>query len=366
MESAVKASLAKNEVGIREKKPIPTLKAFLQGEFKQHVETTFMEKATTRAYYSWGIGALSEYRPLAECRLNEIRDDRVEKFKQDQRESGFEFSTINRKLAILRRALKLALKRGVMKEPLKIELLPASQENRRERVLPEHEREAYLMGARAVGEVILASYRRALEGIRATQRDQEPVEPRDPYLIYDLGVILMETALRPEEAYRLRWEHVTEDGLFNPYGKTKAARRTVPLSPRARAVLEHRREAAGGDWVFPTQTKSGHIEQSTVRRRHAQACKLADLEYFEPYIFRHTTLTEWARHLDFYTLKTVAGHAHHSTTERYVHRSGASTQREMRRMWTAQENGPEVQGGHKSGHTGATDSNQSPAVRPVN
>jgi integrase len=49
--------------------------------------------------------------------------------------------------------------------------------------------------------------------------------------------------LRPSEFYALRWENIHfENGrrgtLLVTYGKTKAARRMVPLTPRVRAVLE--------------------------------------------------------------------------------------------------------------------------------
>jgi hypothetical protein len=58
MEAADRTARAKGEVGIIDRKSAPTLKSFLQGDFKQHIETKFMEKATTRAYYRWGIDAL--------------------------------------------------------------------------------------------------------------------------------------------------------------------------------------------------------------------------------------------------------------------------------------------------------------------
>ena len=48
--------------------------------------------------------------------------------------------------------------------------------------------------------------------------------------------------MRPEEVYRVRPENVKLAGgyLFNPYGKTKAARRRVTLNSTARHVLASR------------------------------------------------------------------------------------------------------------------------------
>lgn len=42
---------------------------------------------------------------------------------------------------------------------------------------------------------------------------------------------------------------------MNPFGKTKAARRKVALTEKARAVLARRLEKVKGDFVFPGRAK---------------------------------------------------------------------------------------------------------------
>src|SRR5260370_2199924 len=84
------------------------------------------------------------------------------------------------------------------------------------------------------------------------------------------------------------------------------------------SVLEPRR-GGESEWVFPAPTASGHIEQSTLKRKHQRACALARLAPFVPYTFRHTCLTRWAKILDPYTLAYLAGHSDFGTTRRYVH-----------------------------------------------
>ena len=44
MEAAHKASLAKGEVGIRDRKPAPTLKDFAEQDFKPYIESRFQDK----------------------------------------------------------------------------------------------------------------------------------------------------------------------------------------------------------------------------------------------------------------------------------------------------------------------------------
>ena len=65
-------------------------------------------------------------------------------------------------------------------------------------------------------------------------------------LPYDFLVVATGAGMRPEEVYRARVEHVNTEGkyLFNPYGKTKAARRKVPLNSVALSIVKRRVERA--------------------------------------------------------------------------------------------------------------------------
>jgi hypothetical protein len=60
---------------------------------------------------------------------------------------------------------------------------------------------------------------------------------------------------------------------------------TIPMTPRAAAYLEMRRAVANTEWVFPAATRSGHIEKSSLKKAHARACKLANIEDFMIYTF---------------------------------------------------------------------------------
>ena len=71
-------------------------------------------------------------------------------------------------------------------------------ENHWERVLNAEEEHKYLDAAAAIGHRLNESYRRALEGIRAVKRRQQPNKP-DAFLLRDVATILIDCALRPEE-----------------------------------------------------------------------------------------------------------------------------------------------------------------------
>jgi len=342
IEAARKTGLAKGDVGIRDRAPVPTFAEFIKRDLLPHVEATFADKPSTRAYYRVQLGHLTGHPPFAGAKLNEISAEVIAGFIEKQREASYEVSSINRALQVLRRAFHLAVEWGkVEKLPAKIALVPG--ERRRERVLSEIEENAYLKAARDIGGSILEAHEKALQGIRATQRGEQPQKPEDPYLLRDVAVILLDCGLRPEECHRLRWEHYRGDTIYVPHGKTVNARREIPLSARACEVLERRR-GSESPWVFSAPTASGHMGQSTLVRQHARACKLGKLVAFVPYTFRHTCLTRWASILDPYTLAYLAGHSDFGTTRRYVHPNLNTAREALERARVARR-------GHKIGHT---------------
>ncbi len=343
IESARKTGLAKGEVGIRDRKPVPTLKQFAELDYLPYVETRFAEKRSTLAYCRIQTRHLIGHSSLASAKLDAITPGIISGFIEDRRNEKYEVSSINRSLQVLRRMLHLAVEWGrIDKSPAKVSLVPGEQ--RRERVLSLEDETAFLQAATIVGESIIAAHLRALEGIRAVKRGERPIQPQDPYLLRDVSTVLLDCGLRPEECYRMRWEHIRRDTLHVPYGKTVNARREIPLSERVAAILEARRGSFESEWVFPAGTRSGHIEQSTLKKAHAQACKGAKLVPFVPYIFRHTCLTRWSAILDPYTLAYLAGHSDFGTTKRYVHPSLNTAREAIARARKAQS-------GHKIGHS---------------
>jgi len=184
------------------------------------------------------------------------------------------------------------------------------------------------------------AYRRALEGIRAVKRGQEPSKP-DAFLLRDVATVLVDCGLRPEECFRLTWQDGIRDGAIEIHvGKGRGSRRRIPSSQRVLGVLEMRRAGATSEWVFPADTRSGHIEASTLKKQHAAALKTSGVAPFVLYTFRHTCITRWAKHMDPFTLHVLAGHTDMNTTKRYVHPSDADILEAMEK----------VRGGHKIGH----------------
>jgi hypothetical protein len=88
--------------------------------------------------------------------------------------------------------LKLATEWGKVEKALpKVERLPG--ENHRDRVLSLDEEKRYLDATVQIGENIEATYRTALQGIRALRRSEQPLEPDDPFLLRDVATILIDS-----------------------------------------------------------------------------------------------------------------------------------------------------------------------------
>lgn len=339
MEATHKTSLAKGEVGLRDRKPAPTLKEFADGDFLAFVRSTSAGKPRTVTFYETTVKNLKAFGRLANLPLDAITPGILADFAAYRREAGMQISTINRDLATVRRMFHLAQEWGRVTTVLpRVRML--SGERQRERVLTAEEEQNYLQATLALGRELDDAYRRALEGIRATKRGEQPTRP-DAYLLRDVSTILIDCGLRPEECHRLKWENIRDGAIEIFTGKRKASRRRIPASARVLSILEMRRTASVSDWVFPTGTQSGHMEAGTLKKQHGKALTSGGVPTFVPYDLRHTCLTRWAKVMDPFTLKKLAGHTDLNTTMRYVHLNDEDVRAAMEK----------AQGGHKSGHS---------------
>ena len=316
MEAAHRTSLAKGEVGIRGKKPSPTLLEFCEKRFEPWARSTTAAK-TWFDFYRVGLRAIEEYRPLANLKLDEITSENVAEFGAHRRgqKGGLQVSTVNSSLRVLRRVLRQAVEWGLLQTIPKIKMLPG--ERHRERVLTVEEEARYLAAA---------------------------LEP-----LLSIATVLSDTGMRPEECYRLRWETITwvngrNGSLLVTHGKTKAARRVLPVTPRVRAVLQARWENAGRPeegWVWPASARCGHVEPCSLKRQHRKALRLSKVRPFVLYSLRHTFLTRLGESgCDAWTLARIAGHSSIAISARYVHPSENAVLTAVDRL-----------GGHKIGHS---------------
>jgi hypothetical protein len=170
MESAHRTSLAKGEVGIREKKAPPTLKEFLRLNFLPHAKTAHAGKPLTLRYYKQGSDMLLRAE-MAGLQIDEINDEHAQRFAAEN--VHLSASGINRGLRTLRRSLNLAYQWGKLEKPARVTL--ATGEKQRDRVLNEKEIEKYLNAC--------------------------------PQPWQDCATIILDEGFRPGELFALQWSH---------------------------------------------------------------------------------------------------------------------------------------------------------------
>ena len=317
IESAHKTSLAKGEVGIRERKPVPTFQEF-SVRFLKWVAVERAQKPRTVSFYKVRVRFLLAFESLRNSTLDEIDEALVAKFvewrkgcaktKTTRRGNGrVEFSSlnrpigvcsVNRELAVLRRMLHVAREWKVIPAVPVIHLLPG--ERMSERVLTHAEEEIYLAAT--------------------------------PSLLRIFSSIAVDTGLGPEEILRMRWENIhfepAGDAQFgyvhNPYGKTKWRKRNLPMTARVKALLNMRFETAekpAQGWVFLASDGEGHLSYNTIKCQHDRTLeRLKSVKRFRLYDLRHTYLTRLGEAgADAFTIRKMAGHSSILTSQRYVH-----------------------------------------------
>ena len=308
IEAAHKTALAKGEVGIIERKPIPTLKGFSQ-RFLDNAAIGRRQapRETTIAFYAQRLNKILQYEPLATARLDKITPEMLERYIK-QRIPKVSPACINRDLATIRRLLHVAWELSLVDRIPKITLLQGEKE--RDFVLS------------AEGERIYMEFA--------------------PQPLKDVASLMLACGLRVGEVVGLAWSGIylePVNGAKFGYlhvsdGKSKNARRNVPLTAAVRRMLETRQSAAIGPWVFSNEDGTGPLSRSTVSHQHTELRrKLKFPEGFVVHGFRHTMLTRLgASGTDVFSIKKVAGHSSVTVSEKYVHPTPESLERAFERL----------------------------------
>lgn len=313
IEAARKTQLARGEVGIKDRPPAPTLKEF-EARFIAAIETDRAEHPETVAFYKEKYRRLLEHAPMANTRLDAIDEDIIDTYKQTRRRQLSRYGrpvspgSVNRELATLSRALRLALKWKVITSVPLIGRLDG--ERNREFVLDHEAEETYLAAT--------------------------------PQPLRDAAVLMLDTGVRVGEASQLGWADVFVKpaiGARHGYvrirrGKSKNARRTLSLTPRVAEMLKARKAASESEWVFPGDSPDAPILVTSLDHQHEDAREILNLSAeFVIHSLRHTMLTRLGEAgADAFTIMKIAGHSSVTVSQRYVHPSPDSLERAFERL----------------------------------
>ena len=313
MEAAHKTALAKGEVGIREKKRVPTLKEFAP-RFETAIETECAAKPATVAFYKAKLNELLSDDSLASCPLDRIDEDLVDSYKQKRRKSLSRYkkplsaASVNRELATLRRLLRLAQEWRITDRVPRIRLLRG--EMPREFVLNYSQEKNYLA---------------------ATTGD-----------LHDIALLMIDTGLRMGEVLSLECSDVRlQPATGAKYGfltvrsvtSKNSKSRNVPLTLRVSAMLKERLEKSSEGLVFRRKDGS-RLVQTWVNEQHRAIRELLKLpKEFVPHSLRHTFGTRLGESgADAFTIMKLMGHSTITVSQRYVHPSPEAVELAVGRM----------------------------------
>jgi len=332
IEAAHKTKLAKAEVGLDDARPAKeaprfdeAMKAFLKWSAEFHKS----KPATTRSYKTRSAALLAYFK---QTKLDEIEPADVESFiewreKQKRKaparllkknpkaktDKPIQPATINRELACLRAVFSYHIRKGVKLSN------PVSQV----RFLKENEDTFYVLSC----------------------EEEEKYLAECSVPLYDVAVIMLETGMRPNEVYRMerRHLHLEESYYFVPSGKTKAARRRIPLTERAKELLKEKLEEVEGQWVFPSPDNPKK-PITKVNNAHYGALKRTKLPRFRIYDLRHTFATRAAEAgIDLVTLAALLGHSKLEMVLKYAHPTESHQKEAIKKfeLYTRRVNGRE-------------------------
>jgi integrase len=317
MESAYRTTLAKGEVGIEKRKQAPMFREFAQ-RFLDHVQARHENKPQTVSFYAAKLNRLLAYQPIASARIDRIDEGVIEEYVVHRRERVGP-ATVNRELATLRRMLRLAHEWKEIQHAPRFHLLQG--ERNREFVLSREQETIYFAAC--------------------------------PQPLHDIAALMLETGLRIGEALRLEWADVTIkpiDGARFGFirireGKSKNARRIIPLTDRASGMLRERWHARTCGFVFGNRDGNPYIGTS-INHLHQSVCnptvdgkrKRIFPRDFVLHSLRHTMLTRLGESgVDAFTIMRIAGHSSITVSQRYVHPTPEAVERAFERLQLSDE-----------------------------
>jgi|GEM_PF-2180017 len=296
LEAAFRTSLVRREFDIIDSSKL-TLETFRTRMFA-HLKANVAPR--TYEFYENCYDVLTNFTPLAVTRLGRIDTPLIEQFIQWRLKQNVEIVTVNHALRTLRRALHLAEDWKLIRHAPKISLLRG--ENSREYVISDET-------LRTMISWIATAYPTSV--------------------MMHLLPFLVDTGLRISEACDLRRDNISfepKPGAERGYvyiekGKSKYAKRYVPLTERAVNALREVLKQSRCEYVF---TSKGGRRQLTRHYPTQQFRLIADALSLPEDAVLHSTRHTFCTRLgesgaDAFTIQRLAGHSSITISQKYVH-----------------------------------------------
>jgi integrase len=309
-EAKRRTDLMERRAGFTKSKPAPKFSDFTQDFLEWSKE---QHKPKTYQLHAWNTKTLKRF--FDNKYLDEITTEMVEKFKSTRKHEVRQHAKDGRLITgtTVNRAL----------ETLKAMFYQA-------------ERMGYSVKNPVVG---VSMFRPPLDSMRIITFDEQwnyLGEASQP--LRDIAALMLDTGMRPEEVLRITATNVdfAQKTIFNPFGKTKAARRIIPMTDDIAALLKRRVAACkrlGTPFVFPSILDIQKPIASVKKAHRAAARRSNVVGRFRLYDLRHTFATRAAAaDMSLPTLAAILGHTSIQMTMRYVHPAAEEKRRAMQKF----------------------------------
>jgi integrase len=293
-------------IGFLQREAVPTFREFSE-RFTSEIALRCASKPRTVQFYGQQLERLLDFQPLADAKLNAIDESLISRFVQ-HRSQAVSPATVNRAMATLRRALRTAQEWRLIDRIPRFRLLKG--ERQREFVL--------------------------------TPRQELIYFPACPQPLHDVALLMLDTGLRLGEALSLCKADIhtqkvngAEYGyLYVRDGKSKNARRAVPLTARVETMIQARLSTVQSVWVFPGDNAANHCAGSSLDHAHSKVRTALGLpDDFVLHSLRHSYLTRLgSAGADAFTIMRLAGHSSVTVSQRYVHPSQSNMESAVKRL----------------------------------
>jgi integrase len=231
IESAERVRLARGEVGIHDRPEAPTFAEFAP-RFESAIVTLCAEKPATVGFYKEKLRRLLEDPLIAGAQLDQIDESAIDAYKQRRTRQASRYGTplspasVNRELATLRRALRLAQEWKVLDRVPRMRMLRGESRD------------------------FVVSHRLEPKYLEAL-----------PQPLKDVAILILETGVRVGEAVGLDWPEVyLQPAIHAKFGyirirkgKSKNAKRNLSLSERAAEMLRIEKLIQNRNGYFPAK-----------------------------------------------------------------------------------------------------------------
>lgn len=290
---------------------IDYVESWLMTDQKYHVKQATFDRNLT------SFNKLKEY-DIANMPIGEITRSDIQQYVNRLTEDGYALTTIKKQMGIVAAPLKMAAAEHLIQNDPVYQIRLPHEDN-----VGKAKKEIVAYSAQEQDALWRVLNTRSRRGYAA------------------IGLML-ETGLRIGEALALTWDDVRifekklhvhrtvirlsnkKESKVQDSPKSYASNRIIPLSLRARVILQSLYEERKNEWVFIDDKYHERLSYEAMRYQTQCACQDANINYYGMHVFRHTFATNcYYKGMDVKILSKILGHNDVETTyNTYIHLYG--------------------------------------------